>query len=259
MLYRHRVLCSDIHIAHIRADGVGRDFHGFNHAVGIALQNASVHERTRVALIGVAAHIFLYLAPVSAGKLPLSSRGESGAAAAAETTGQDLFDNAVRRHFRQGLIKGRIAVSCDIFVDILRIDHTAVAERNPNLFFIERGVLETPGRIPDRRLIIEKTGNPVSLQQMLGDNLRHILRVNMAVYCGIRENGYVRTCALDAEIRIVDDLYFLRQAGQADLQDEFIRYLSGCLRRRARAGGNQYIGSVHCNLLTRNSRHASVS
>ncbi len=48
------VLASDVDVALLRADGEAGNSHGFQHAVGIAFKDAAVHERARIALVGVA-------------------------------------------------------------------------------------------------------------------------------------------------------------------------------------------------------------
>ncbi len=53
-----RVLGAAVDVAHAGADRVRRDGHALEDAVGIALQDAAVHECTRVALVGVADHVF---------------------------------------------------------------------------------------------------------------------------------------------------------------------------------------------------------
>ena len=58
VLYRDRVFGPAVDIAQAGARGVGCDDHAFQHRVRVAFQHAPVHERTRVALVGIARQIF---------------------------------------------------------------------------------------------------------------------------------------------------------------------------------------------------------
>ncbi len=74
-LYSDGILGADVNVALGGADGIAGDGHGLQHAVGIALQNGTVHERARVAFVGVAAHIFL-VGLVGGGQAPLHPVGK---------------------------------------------------------------------------------------------------------------------------------------------------------------------------------------
>ena len=76
------------------------------------------------------------------------------------------------RHFAQRLI----AVVGDVFVDVLRVDHAAVTQRDALLLFIEIGV--------DSRLVtissctvssIQKTLDDTALEQVLCHDFGHVL------------------------------------------------------------------------------------
>ena len=66
-------------------------------------RHAAVHKCAGVALVGVAAYIFLHIAAVARGKLPFAAGGETCAAAAAQAGVQDRLDDVVRRHFSEHL------------------------------------------------------------------------------------------------------------------------------------------------------------
>ena len=98
-LDRERVLVAHVHVAFHRAvagaDGVGGDDHALDDAVRVALEHGAVHERARVALVGVADDVVL-LAGVGAAVAPLPARGEAGAAAAAQAALLDFVDHGLR-------------------------------------------------------------------------------------------------------------------------------------------------------------------
>ena len=54
-----RVFGPAVDVALGRADGVGGDEHALDHPEGVALQDGAVHERARVALVGVADEVLL--------------------------------------------------------------------------------------------------------------------------------------------------------------------------------------------------------
>ena len=53
-LHGKRILRPDVDVAVRRADGIGADDHALDHRMGISLDDRPVHERARVALVGVA-------------------------------------------------------------------------------------------------------------------------------------------------------------------------------------------------------------
>ena len=78
-----RVLGPAVDVALGGADGVGGDEHALDHPEGVALQDGPVHERARVALVGVADEVLLGGRDVE-GDLPLLPGGEARAAPAAQ-------------------------------------------------------------------------------------------------------------------------------------------------------------------------------
>ena len=70
-------------IALLRAHGVGRDGHAFQHAVRIAFEHRAVHERAGIAFVGVADDVLFLLAGLGHGA-PLEARGIARAAAPAQ-------------------------------------------------------------------------------------------------------------------------------------------------------------------------------
>ena len=128
------ILGADIDVALMGADGVAGDGHGLDDAVGVALQHGAVHERARIALVGVAADEFH---PVGAHRvvchLPLAPGGEACAAAAPEPGGQDGVDDLLRGLLSEGAAQGLIAAGADVLVNVLGVDDAAVAQRDAAL------------------------------------------------------------------------------------------------------------------------------
>ena len=92
-----RVLGADVDVGLGGADGVAAGDHAFQQPVRIALADRAIHERARIAFVGVADHVLLVAGRVE-GHLPLLAGGEAAAAAAAQAAGQHLV-----HHFLAGL------------------------------------------------------------------------------------------------------------------------------------------------------------
>ena len=93
------ILGADVDVALGGADGDAGDGHAFDEAVRVAFHQHAVGEGAAVALVGVAADVFLVGLGVVHG-LPLDAGREAGAAAAAQAGGRDLRDDVERRHGR---------------------------------------------------------------------------------------------------------------------------------------------------------------
>jgi hypothetical protein len=102
----------------------------------IAFKDGTVHECTRVAFVGVAADIFL-ICGISLCEHPLASCREACAAAAAKSRIKKDFNDVIRGHFRQNFSECLIAARSDVFIDILRVDDTAVPKGDTMLLLIE--------------------------------------------------------------------------------------------------------------------------
>src|ERR1019366_9577378 len=87
---RERILGANIDEALVRADGVAGDGHALEHAVGIAFENAPVHESSGGALIRIADHVFL-----GSGRLGDGGPFEAGRIAGAAPAAQSAFDDSV--------------------------------------------------------------------------------------------------------------------------------------------------------------------
>ena len=127
-LHRDGIFRADVDIALVSADGVAGDGHGLEHHVGIALQNGTVHERAGVALVSVAADVFL-ICLGNCRRTAISCRWGSRAPPRprrplflmVSITSSGVISV---RHFAQGLV----AVESDVLVDVFGVDDAAVAQ-----------------------------------------------------------------------------------------------------------------------------------
>jgi hypothetical protein len=95
--------------------------------------------RAGVAFVRVA-HDVLDFAGSLGGELPLQAREETRAAAAPQPRLLDFLDDFLAGHRGKGLGKGLIPAPGDVFVDPLRVNHAAVAERDADLLAVEGNV-----------------------------------------------------------------------------------------------------------------------
>ena len=238
-----RVLRANVDEALVGADRIAGDRHGFEDRVGVALQNRSVHEGAGVALVGVAADILL-IRLVGGGKSPLFTGGEAGAAAAAEAGGQDDVDDLLRRHLGQNLAQSGITVHRDVFIDVLRVDHAAVAERNALLRAVESGVVEGDVVLFDRKIAdvaVLKALDDTALQQVLFHDLRDVLLGNAAVEGSFGVNNDDGAQSAETEATGLNDLNFILQAlGFQFLGEGLLKHLAAG-RGTTGTAANQYV------------------
>ena len=212
-----RVFGSDIHITFIRADGITGDGHGFDHGVRVTFQNGTVHESTRVAFVGVADHILL-IGDAVGGKLPFTAGGESAAASAAQTGGENGIDHLLGRHFRQDFTECGITVYADVFIDLLGIDDTAVTERNALLLFVELGVGE---RVDIMMIVtlfsVHKTMHHAAFEQMLRHDLLDIFHFDIGVEGAFGIDDHNGAEGAKTEATGLHHLHFFIKTGSLDL------------------------------------------
>ena len=239
-LHSDGILSADIDITNACADGIAADGHSFQHRVGVAFQNGTIHESTRVTLVGVADHVLL-VSLGSGGELPLLAGGETSAAAAAQTGFQHFVNNLLRGHFRQGLAQSAIAVEGDIFVDVFRVDTAAVPQRQTQLGTVEVDVLQRGVLLLIRLFLVDQMLNDTSLEQVLRNDLVHIVHLDAAVEgaFGINDNHGARFAKTEAAG--ADHFDFLVQTVFGDLLFKALDQFGRAAGRAARTAANKHM------------------
>ena len=103
-------------IARRRTHGVAADDHAFNQRVRVEHNDVAVFECARLALVGVANHVFLPFKGARH-KAPFQARGEARAAAPAQVGCFEFVDDVVlRRFFADDFAQGLVAAALDVFV-----------------------------------------------------------------------------------------------------------------------------------------------
>ena len=130
--------------------------------MGISLEDRTVHKSSRISLVRVAADILL-IRIICSGELPLHSGGESGSSSSPKSALKQDLDHIFGSLLRQHAAKRLIAAGTDVFLNILRIDHAAVAQRYPVLFLIEVRLIERDDPVCLCRFIVKQTCDDSSL------------------------------------------------------------------------------------------------
>src|SRR3974377_1356742 len=105
----------------VRSYRVPGDNHALQHALRIAFQDTAVHERTRVAFVGIADDELRRTCGLG-NRAPLETCRIAGSPATARATARDLFDDPGGSHVGEGFDERLIAASGDVILDALRVD-----------------------------------------------------------------------------------------------------------------------------------------
>ena len=134
-IYRDRVFRTNVEITVLRADCITCNHHTFDYGKGITFQDGTVHERTGVAFVAVTYNV-LFAFGLRVSELPLSTRRETAAAAAAKTRTEHFFNN-VRSVHLQSSRKTLERARTKTFFDIFGVDAAATVQGNTHLLFVE--------------------------------------------------------------------------------------------------------------------------
>ena len=126
---RQRVFGAHIDVALACSHRVGRDGHALDHTLRITFQHAAIHEGSRIALVGIADHVFLRANGLGHGA-PLKAGGIATASASAQSALEILLDHHLRLHLGERFDQRLIAVAPDVFIDLLGIDVAGVLQHD---------------------------------------------------------------------------------------------------------------------------------
>ena len=207
----------------------------------VALQDGAVHERARVALVGVAADELL----VGLGgrrELPLHAGGEARAAAAAQAGLEHDVDDLLRGHLGEDLAQGLVAVKGDVLLDVLRVDDAAVAQRDALLLLVEVYVVEgLDGVVLLDGLLVEQLLDDAALDEVLVHDAGDVLHGHVGVERALRIDDNDRAGLAQAEAAGADNLHFLVQTLLGKLLFKLLDDLSGVGGRTARTTADHHM------------------
>ena len=186
-VHRKGIFGAHIHIALVGTDAVPGDDHGLNDAVRIAFQYAPVHERARVAFVGITQHVF-FVTGRFAREFPFKTGQEPGAAAAAQARLLHCIRDFFGRHFGQHPGQRLIPVAGDIFFDVCRVDDAAVAQDDFLLLLEEVDFLQRGNNLRRGGHLEVQAANGAAFKQVLGHDFLGVLRLQSLVKHTIRVN-----------------------------------------------------------------------
>ena len=205
--------------------------------MGIAFQRRTVHVRARVALVRVADHVLLALRLLRRG-LPLHASREARAATTAETGLLHLFDDLLRRHLEENLLERLVAVTRNVILNLLGIDHAAVAKNDTELLLVERDV-RLSVRILRLRGIVAETANDAALHEMFGDDLLDVLDLDVDVERALRHDLDDRTLLAETETARLENLNLAGETRGLELLLELGRDVVRAARATSRAAADE--------------------
>ena len=230
---RERILRADVDEALLGADRVGADRHRLDDAGGVALHDRAVHERARVAFVGVADDVLL-VGLHARGDLPLEARREARAAAPADARVEHLLHDVHRLHLRERLGEALVALVGDVLLEVLRLDEAAVAQRDALLLGVERHLGVVVDLLLERRLHVEQALDDLVADDVLRDDLRGVLGLDLDVEDVVGHDLHDRALGAEAEAARLDHADVVLEARGLDLGAEVRHELLGV--RRVAAG-----------------------
>ena len=164
------------------------------------------------------------------------------AAAAPQAGSQHQVNDLLGGHLCEDLAESGVAVLGDVLVDILRIDDAAVAQGNAHLLGIERGLIQGLGGIVIHHcLLVQQPLDNAALEQVLRDDLRHILYGDTAVKSAFRIDHHDGTQGTQAKAAGADDIHFLLKALGLDLFLQLFNDLLAVGGSTARTSADQHV------------------
>ena len=136
----------------------------------VALQEGTIHERPRVALVGIADQI-ARLSRTALADLPLEAGGKAGTASAPQPAALDIFDDLVGIHAGQCLGSGLVHAALDRSLDSLRVDPAHIAQHLLGLMGIERDI---PQMRHVRIASVAEPPDDLAAHHGLGEHIRYV-------------------------------------------------------------------------------------
>ena len=242
-----RILGTDVDETLGGADGVAADGHSLDDAVGVTLEDGTIHEGTGVTLVGVADDVLL-VGLVLGAEAPFHTGGEAGAATAAEAGLGDLVDNLLRGHLGQALGQSLVAATGDALLDVLGIHKAAVAQGDTDLLAIEVHVL----RVADVLLVlgvgVEQLGDFTTLDDVLVDDTLHILGFHLGVEGVVGHDLHDGALLAEAKAAGLDDLDVVLQALLSEDLVEIVDDLEAVAGFASGTAADQNMHFVFCHV-----------
>jgi len=243
-----RIFCTNVYPTFVSADRVSCDSHSFYYCMGVTFENGTVHECARVTFVGVTYNVLL-VGNGSLCELPLTTSGESAAAATAKTGIENGLNNVVGSHFLQNLSECEVTVHSDVFIDLFGVDYTAVTESNSLLLLVEGSIAERSLYILFflfiAGIVVNKTFNNTTLEEVFGNDFRDIIGSYHAVEGAFGIYDHDRTESTKTEAAGHNDLYFFFKTLHFKLFSELVCERTAAGRSTTGTAANQYMRTNH--------------
>ncbi len=185
------------------------------------------------------------------GELPLQAGGEAGAAPAPEAGLLDAVDDLLLGGpLGEDALQGGVAVGPQVFVDGLRIDDAAVAQGDAELVLVEAGLSQGGGRLVLLAALLQQAGDDAALDQVLGDDLRHVGLGHVTVAGPLGEHQHVGPPLAQADAAGLDHADLVLQLVALDLPLEGGQYLGAVRGGAAGAAAHQHVGANMAHALS---------
>ena len=198
----------------------------------------------RVAFVGVTTNIFL-ICLICRRKGPFQTGRESRAATTAQTGIFNNLNNIFRFILRQAFAESCITVESYVFINVFRIDNTAVAKSNTMLFFIKVGLIKRFNVVIFNRLAVKQALYDTTFEKVFVNNFFNIFRFYAGVETAFRIYNHNRAQSAKAKAARSDYVYFFCEA------DGF-NFLFQLIDNLLRAGGStagttayEYMRTIH--------------
>ena len=165
---------------------------------------------------------------------------EPGASAAAQAGGEDLLDDLLRLHGREGLARGLVAAARQVLVQALRVDHADVPEGDAMLRLVEGDVARAGDALAGGGIHIQELLHDLTAREVLLDDRLDVLELEPRV---VRVAlGDDRERSLRAQAVAADDAHLdlVLQAGGGDLCLELVADLHGAGEHAGGAGADTH-------------------
>jgi len=216
--------------------------------MGIRFQDRTVHKGPGIAFITVADHVFGE-AFVLSGFFPFISRRETRSSPTAQARFFHLGDDLLRGHLGDGLVQGHVPIFGDVFVNVLRIDQSAVAQYTQNLQAEKRNIFQKGDDFFLDGFFIKKLGNRAAFEDMLFHDQGHVFRFQLAVEDAFGINHHDRPFGAETIAARDHDLYFFIESPVLKFLFQALPHLEGSARDTGGTGAHKEVGpkNFHCH------------
>ena len=185
-------------------------------AVGVSLQDRAIHKGSRVPFIGIADHIFDISRSLGR-EFPFGSRRESRSTTTPQAGELHLLDHLFASHIEQGMGKSLVSTPGNVFIDLFRIDDSAIPEGDADLLAIERDFLVTGQLFVGIRHLVGESADDPSLDERFFNDRLDVPGLHLAVEDPLGIDDHDRSHGTEAPTSCLYDTDLFFQSSTGDL------------------------------------------